>query len=91
MLNNRLQQSLVSDRLRRIESGSDIDWATAEAMAVGSLLYQGFNVRLCGQDVGRGTFSHRHVMLVCQDSDSAHIPLNYLSPEQTNFLEVRRD
>ena len=59
-------------------------------MAVGSLLYQGFNVRLCGQDVGRGTFSHRHAMLVCQDSDSAHVPLNYLSPEQSNFLEVRK-
>ena len=51
-------------------------------------MYAGFNVRLSGQDVGRGTFSHRHAMFVCQDTDAAYIPLNYLSPQQTNFLEV---
>ena len=45
-----------------------MDWSTAEAMAIGSLLYQGYNVRLSGQDVGRGTFSHRHAMLVDQSS-----------------------
>ena len=48
----------------------------------------GFNVRLSGQDVGRGTFSHRHAMFVCQDSEAAYIPLNYISPDQTAFLEV---
>ena len=51
----------------------------------------GFNVRLSGQDVGRGTFSHRHAMIVCQQSDSAYIPLNHLSPEQSAFLEVDVD
>ncbi len=45
-------------------------------------------MRLSGQDVGRGTFSHRHAMLVCQSSDTAFIPLNYMMPHQANFLEV---
>ena len=48
----------------------------------------GFNVRLSGQDVGRGTFSHRHAMFVCQETDAAYIPLNFISPQQNNFLEV---
>ena len=77
----------IDDRLQRLRDNR-IDWSTAEAMALGSLLYQGFNVRLSGQDVGRGTFSHRHVMLVDQDSDTAHIPLNSLTESQTNFIEV---
>lgn len=42
------------------------DWSTAEALALGSLLAQGFDVRLCGQDVQRGTFSHRHLVLTDQ-------------------------
>lgn len=51
-------------------------------------IYAGFNVRLSGQDVGRGTFSHRHAMFVCQNTDAAYVPLNYLSPQQSAFLEV---
>ena len=51
--------------------------------------FTGFNVRLSGQDVGRGTFSHRHVMMVCQDTDRVVIPLNHLTENQTSFLEVR--
>lgn len=51
--------------------------------------FTGFNVRLSGQDVGRGTFSHRHAMVVCQDTDRAVIPLNHITEEQTTFLEVR--
>ena len=46
-------------------------------------------MRLSGQDVGRGTFSHRHAMIVCQESESAYIPLNDLSPDQAAFFEVR--
>lgn len=48
----------------------------------------GFNIRISGQDVGRGTFSQRHAMVVCQDSNDTYIPLNHISPEQTGFLEV---
>ena len=162
-LNKRLNQSHVQERLRRLEEGREIDWSTAEALAIGTLLLQsecatvyittswgccmcmhmyvhslavigrwplawdnaihlhtctcthmyacthahahahthtphnthihthftGFNVRLSGQDVGRGTFSHRHVMMVCQDTDRVVIPLNHLTEDQTSFLEVR--
>ena len=56
---------------------------------MGSLIYQGYNVRISGQDVGRGTFSHRHMMLVDQDTDSAYIPLNKLTESQETFLEVK--
>lgn len=87
-VSKRLKKGHISERLRSMESGVGINWATAEALAFGTLLYQGFNVRLSGQDVGRGTFSHRHAMLVCQESDTTYIPLNHISPEQTAFLEV---
>ena len=48
----------------------------------------GHNVRISGQDVGRGTFSHRHVMVVCQESDNMYIPLNHMYTDQSSFLEV---
>lgn len=50
--------------------------------------WKGFNIRLSGQDVGRGTFSQRHAMLVCQETDDTYIPLNHMSPDQKGFLEV---
>ena len=53
------------------------------------VLVTGFHVRLSGQDVGRGTFSHRHVMLVDQETDAAFVPFNSLMSDQTAFLEVR--
>eukprot|EP01132_Coremiostelium_polycephalum_P005907 gene5907-7356_t len=54
------------------------DWATAEAVAVGSLMKQGYNVRISGQDVGRGTFSQRHWNLHEQNTESIHQPLNHM-------------
>jgi probable 2-oxoglutarate dehydrogenase E1 component DHKTD1 len=57
-------------------------------LAIGSALLQGYDVRLSGQDVGRATFSHRHAMLVCQQTDRVHIPLNHLDEKQNSFLEV---
>jgi len=66
--------------LKKIESGNALDWSTAEALAIGSLLYQGYNVRLSGQDVGRGTFSQRHAMLVNQSTGgNLDIQLNKLN------------
>ena len=50
-------------RRAAIESGEGVDWATAEALAFGTLLSEGNHVRLSGQDVERGTFSHRHAVL----------------------------
>lgn len=52
------------------------------------VLCAGYNVRISGQDVGRGTFSHRHAMLIDQETNDMHIPLNHLAESQTTFVEV---
>jgi probable 2-oxoglutarate dehydrogenase E1 component DHKTD1 len=65
-----------------------INWATAEALAFGSLLNEGFDVRLSGQDAQRGTFSHRHAALTCQESEKKVIPLNYIREGQGKFEVV---
>lgn len=57
-------------------TGENIDWATGEALAFGSLLSEGYGVRLSGQDSGRGTFSQRHSVWVDQDSEAKYIPLS---------------
>jgi len=57
------------------ESGKAFDWATAEALAFGSLLSEGYNVRLSGQDSGRGTFSQRHAVWIDQTDEHKYIPL----------------
>uniref|UniRef100_A0AAX7VBI9 2-oxoadipate dehydrogenase complex component E1 n=1 Tax=Astatotilapia calliptera TaxID=8154 RepID=A0AAX7VBI9_ASTCA len=87
-LHSHLGKTHVQARLQKLEEGTKLDWSTAEALAFGSLLCQGFNIRISGQDVGRGTFSQRHAMVVCQDTNDMYIPLNHISPEQTGFLEV---
>ncbi len=61
-----------------IETGQGLDWATAEALAFGSLLRDGNAVRLSGQDSSRGTFSHRHAVWVDQNSGARHVPLKGL-------------
>ncbi|CAL1698812.1 unnamed protein product [Somion occarium] len=66
----------VNNRLKAVESGRNIDWATAEALAFGSLMLEGHDVRISGQDVGRGTFSQRHAMLVDQRTEKVIVPLN---------------
>jgi hypothetical protein len=53
-----------------------LDFATAEALAFGSMMLEGNDVRISGQDVGRGTFSHRHAMLVNQQTEGVVVPLN---------------
>ncbi len=62
-----------------------LDWAAGEALAFATLLTEGTRVRLCGQDVGRGTFSHRHVVLHDVDNGRKHVPLRHLSPDQGRF------
>ena len=66
----------------------NIDWANAEALAFGTLLDEGFPVRLVGQDSGRGTFSQRHSVLRNQDDNSRYIPLNNISTKQKKFEVV---
>ena len=72
-------------RLKSIEQGKSIDWSTAESLAFGTLLTEGFSVRLSGQDSGRGTFSQRHAVLRNQDNHQRYIPLNNISNNQKNF------
>jgi len=67
-VHSQLLKNHVQNRLKKITSGNALDWSSAEALAIGSLLYQGYNVRISGQDVGRGTFSQRHAMLVDQST-----------------------
>ena len=71
-----------------IQEGTGIDWATAEALAFGTLLLERTPVRLSGQDSGRGTFSQRHAILYDQITEERYIPFNHLDPSQETFLEV---
>ncbi len=79
---------IFDNRKKTIEQGYAIDWATAEALAFGSLLEEGYPVRLVGQDSGRGTFSQRHSVLRNQLDNSRYIPLNNISKKQKNFEVV---
>ncbi len=66
-------------------TGKGFDWATAEAAAFGSLLTEGFPVRLSGQDCTRGTFSQRHSAFVDQTTEERHYPLNHIRPGQSRY------
>ncbi|RMG60402.1 MAG: 2-oxoglutarate dehydrogenase E1 component [Bacteroidetes bacterium] len=59
-----------------------LDWALGELAAYGSLLLEGFPIRLSGQDCRRGTFSHRHSILVSEDAEQDYTPLNHIKPDQ---------
>ena len=62
-----------------------LDWSMAEHLAYGTLLEEGFDVRISGQDVERGTFSHRHAVVKVEDSEEEVILLNHISPDQGKF------
>ena len=79
---------ILDNRKLCVKNGSGIDWSTAEALAFGSLLDEGYPVRLVGQDSGRGTFSQRHSVLRNQLDNSRYIPLNNISKKQKNFEVV---
>jgi 2-oxoglutarate dehydrogenase E1 component len=83
-LNRKIARQL-QDKRRMIEQGVDIDWATGEALAWGTLLAEGTPVRLSGQDSGRGTFSQRHSVLVDQATEAKYIPLNNVAAGQAHF------
>ena len=79
---------ILDNRKLSVEKGSNIDWSTAEALAFGSLLEEGYPVRLVGQDSGRGTFSQRHSVLRNQINNSRYVPLNNISKKQKQFEVV---
>lgn len=64
----------INARLEKVEAGNGLDWATTEAMALGSLMLEGYDVRISGQDVGRGTFSQRYAYDRFTCCDVAHEP-----------------
>lgn len=70
-------EKLFNERLKMIETDS-IDWGTAELLSYATLMMEGFPVRMTGQDVERGTFSHRHAVLKVEDSEEEYIPLNHI-------------
>jgi len=76
---------ILATRGKTVEDGQNIDWATAEALAFGSLVLEKQHVRLSGQDVERGTFSQRHAVIHDQNTEEQYIPLNDLSGFQAKF------
>ena len=76
---------IMGNRKTTVINGKAIDWSTAEALAFGSLLEEGYPVRLVGQDSGRGTFSQRHSVLRNQIDNSRYVPLNNISNKQKKF------
>ncbi len=83
-LNPKIARQLDAKR-RAIETGEGIDWATAEALAIASLCAEGTHVRMSGQDSGRGTFSHRHAILVDQETEARWVPINHVRAGQAPF------
>ena len=76
---HRQMAKIFKARQEMARSGENIDWGTAEAMAFGTLLLEGNHVRLTGQDVQRGTFSHRHAVVKDQETEEEYTPLNHLA------------
>ena len=72
-------QRLLSDRKKMVEDTNKLDWAMGELLAYGTLLQEGHPVRISGQDVERGTFSHRHAVLKSEESEQEICPLNSVS------------
>ncbi len=72
-------------KAKMFETGQGFDWATAEALAFGSLQVEGFPVRLSGQDCTRGTFSQRHSGWIDQVTEERHYPLNHIRPGQARY------
>ena len=78
----------LEQRKRAMENGEGVDWALAEALAFGSLVFEGVPVRLSGEDSARGTFSQRHMVLHDDDTEQHWCSLQHVSPEQAKFWVI---
>ncbi len=78
-------QKIIDDRVQMAAGEKPVDWGFAETLAYASILTSGNKVRITGQDVGRGTFSHRHAVLHDQETGEEYIPLQALASEQRSF------
>ena len=76
---------LLDGKQKMFETGEGFDWATAEALAFGSLMTEGYKVRLAGQDSTRGTFSQRHSGIVNQETEERYYPLNHIREGQARY------
>ncbi len=76
---------LLDNKKKMFETGKDLDWATCEALAYGSLMLEGSHVRMSGQDSKRGTFSHRHAVLFDQETEKEYTSLNHMDKNQGEF------
>jgi len=83
--NSKITRIIAARAEAMLRPGGQVDWATAENLAFGSLLWEGTPVRLSGQDCSRGTFSHRHAVLVDAKTDRHHYPLKNLRDGQAEF------
>jgi len=81
-------QRIVDDRVKMAKGEADMDWGFAETMAYASLLLEGHNVRLVGQDSGRGTFFHRHAVLHNQLNNREYVPLSNIVDRQNAFRVI---
>ena len=79
---------LLADRKKMIEETNRLDWAMAELLAYATLLDEGHNIRLSGQDVERGTFSHRHAVLKSEDSEEEYLPLNNIDSKNKGLFSI---
>ncbi|WOF42765.1 2-oxoglutarate dehydrogenase E1 component [Sphingopyxis indica] len=78
---------VIDGRAEMFRSGEGFDWATGEALAFGTLLSEGYQVRLSGQDSGRGTFSQRHAVWVDQTTEAKYVPLKTLPHGRFEVLD----
>ena len=76
---------IMDAKKKMFETGEGVDWATGEALAFGTLLDEGYSVRLSGQDSGRGTFSQRHATLYDQEDGHKYFPLSNIHEDQARF------
>ncbi|MBV8255628.1 MAG: 2-oxoglutarate dehydrogenase E1 component [Chitinophaga sp.] len=76
---------LLQDKIKLYQDEGKVDWATGELLAYGSLLIEGRDVRMSGEDVKRGTFSHRHAVLFDENTNATYSRLGELAPEQGKF------
>ena len=83
---HRAVKKIFEQRAQMIETGEGIDWAVGEALAFATLIVEGNHVRLSGQDVERGTFSHRHAVIHDQETGRQYCPLDHLVMNQNEEL-----
>lgn len=81
-------QKLLERRENMMLGKEDLDWGTAEMAAYGALLNEGYSVRLSGQDVRRGTFTHRHSYIFDQESGEAHVSMSPLAKDGSSFTAI---